>query len=135
MRWARAMKAYFVTVALFFSVVVACGGSSSNGSTTDNSGTTPAGSCEAAGTRICQRACACATDGKCHVATKTDAGATASLSFDNEQKCRDLYVTFGCFGGGTAGFDYGKCDSAVAAAACVAPAGGSGVLFPDVCKT
>jgi hypothetical protein len=116
--------------------VTACGSTSNDGASTDSNGTTPA-ACEAAGTHICQRACACATDGKCYVATRTDAGATASLAFDNEEKCRNLYVTFGCFNGGNTALDYGVCDSSVAAAACVggSSSSGPGVLLPDSCKS
>ena len=128
------MNTYFVTLSSLILALAACGsGATTSGSTTtDDSGTTPAaGACEAAGTRICQRACACSTDGKCRVAVKTDGGATASISWDNEEKCRNLYVTFGCIGGGTAGLDYGSCDSAVAASSCVA----DGILLPDACKS
>jgi hypothetical protein len=130
------MKTYFVTVFSLVIALVACGGSSSgDGSNTDSNGTAPAGSCAAAGTRLCQRACACSTDGKCHVASKTDAGASATINFDNEEKCKDLYVIFGCVGGGDTSLDYGACDSAIAASTCVAGAGGSGILFPDACKS
>ncbi|HSO36795.1 MAG TPA: hypothetical protein VLT33_29920 [Labilithrix sp.] len=123
------------SLATFFALLVtliACGSSSSgNGSTSDNSATTPAGSCESAGTAVCKRACACSTDGKCRVATQTDGGAVATLNFENEAKCKDLYVTFGCAGGGAAGFDYGSCEAAVTAAACAQ----GGVLFPAACRT
>jgi hypothetical protein len=129
------MKTYFVTLFSLVMTLVACGSSSSgSGSTTDNSGTAPAGTCESAGTRICERACACSTDGKCHVATKMDGGSNAAISFDNKEQCLNLYVTFGCLGGGTAGFPYGTCESEVNAAACAPSAGGTGVLLPESCK-
>jgi hypothetical protein len=130
------MKPFFFPFLSLLLALAACGGTSNDGASTDSNGTTP-GACEAAGTRLCQRACACATDGKCYVATRTDAGATASLAFDNEQKCRDLYVTFGCFNGGNTALDYGVCDSSVAAATCLADSSSSahGILLPDACKS
>ena len=115
--------------------LVACGSNSSAGSTSDNSGTAPAGTCESAGTRICERACACATDGKCHIATPMDGGLTGRISFENKEKCLDLYVTLACFGGGEPGLDYGRCDSDVQASSCVASAGSTGILLSDACKT
>jgi hypothetical protein len=131
----RAMNPSFLFVTSFILVgLVACGGSSSSGTSTESKGTAGS-SCEAAGTRLCERACACATDGKCHLAVSSDGGPAASLDFDNPQKCLDLYVGFGCAGGGSATQDYGKCEADVAVAACVPAAGGTAVNVPDACKS
>jgi hypothetical protein len=119
--------------ALFF---FACGSGGETNSGSDpktESAPTSANACESAGTKICARACACATDGKCRIGVATDAG-TASINFDDEQACLDLYVALGCSGGGEAGFDYARCDSAVDDAACVDTAGGRGVLMPAECN-
>lgn len=94
----------------------------------------PPGACEAAGTALCARACACATDGKCHFAVPTDAGF-ASINFDTEQACRDLYVVLGCLGGGQPGMDYATCETRAKASACVDSAGGRAAVLPPECKT
>ena len=91
-------------------------------------------SCEAAGTALCARACACATDGKCHFAVPTDAGF-ATINFESEQACRDLYVGLGCLDGGQTGTDYATCETKAKAAACVDSAGGRGAALPPECKT
>jgi hypothetical protein len=128
------MQTYFVVFFSLLMTLVACGSDSSGANETGTSPATPAGTCESAGARICERACACATDGKCRVGTKTDAGATGTINFDSEQKCRDLYVTFGCLNGGTTKIDYASCDSAVAASTCVTAGNASAILLPDSCK-
>lgn len=94
----------------------------------------PPGACEAAGTALCARACACATDGKCHFAVPTDAGF-ASINFETEQACRDLYVVLGCLGGGQPGMDYATCETRAKASACVDSAGGRAAVLPPECKT
>jgi hypothetical protein len=109
--------------------------STSSGGSSSSSGGSSASACEAVGTRLCKRACACATDGKCYVGTRTDQGLYATINFDNEQKCRDLYVTLGCIGGGEPSFDYATCDKAIEASQCVDGAGGKAILMPDACKT
>ena len=119
----------------FFALVVfACGGeSTSNDDPTTEASPTTANACEAAGTRLCERACACATDGKCHLGVTTDAGV-ASIDFGSEKECLDLYVVFGCSTGGEPGFDYAKCESAVDASSCIDTAGGRGGLMPAECN-
>ena len=116
--------------------IAACGSGSSSGTTNDTSGTTP-GSCMSAGARVCERACGCSTDGKCRIATKTDAGV-GSLIFKDEKACRDLYIDFGCAGGGSAGFDYGRCESSIRASTCIETTAGKaaekGIVFTDECK-
>jgi len=120
---------------LFLALLAACGSddSSSTPAQTEN-GTSPvAGACESAGTALCERACACATDGQCHLGVATDAGV-ASINFVDEKACRDLYVVLACSTGGEPGFDYGRCESATRASACVDTAGGKGGLMPAECK-
>ncbi len=134
------MKTYFASLSIVTTLVlaslIACTGSSTdNGSSTENNGTAPGGGCEQAGAKICQGACACpSAAGKCQVATKTDAGLTATLDFDTEQQLPRLYVTFGCAGGGSTDVDYGSCNTALSASAACLP-GADGYLLPEVCKS
>lgn len=104
---------------------------SSSGGASSSSGGSTASACEAVGTELCQRACDCATDGKCHVGSES--GATAD--FDNLQKCLDLYVTFGCTGGGDPSFDYATCDAKLKTGTCVDAAVGKAFLVPAECKS
>jgi hypothetical protein len=155
------MKPLLTFVSPFlFAVVVACGseeptngsstagttpGANSSGSSSSSGAAAPTGgdggtatgatACEKAGSEICARACACSNDGKCHVGVEIDAGMPASVNFDTEAKCRDLYVTLGCLGGGEPGFDYGTCEARVKASSCVESAGGGAILLAAECKT
>ena len=141
----RTTSSFFLTLSfLIASATAACGsdGDASTNATdpvSNAAGTTPGGTCESANSRICSRACACSKDGKCHVAVKTAGGAFASLSFDSEAKCRDLYVVAGCTGreGATSseGIDYGACDAELQAASCVDSAAGGGVPIPETCRS
>lgn len=68
----------------------------------------------------------------------TDAGAAASLGFDDEADCRRLYVGLGCIGGGEPGLDYARCEASIEASSCVdtkASPGQKALLFTDECKS
>ncbi len=111
------------------------GGASSGGGNTSSSGSSATPSaCASAGAAICARACACATDGKCHVGIDTGNGTYGAVNYDDEAKCRDFYVDLACVNGGEAGFDYATCEAKVKAAACVDSAAGKAGLFPTECK-
>lgn len=126
------MKTVLSSFILFF--LIACGGGSQPADNkTETAPTSSASTCEAAGTKICERACGCATDGKCRLGVATDSGV-ASINFVDEQACLDLYVVLGCSGGGEPGFDYATCEEKVEAASCVDTAGGRGVLMPTECN-
>jgi hypothetical protein len=128
---ARAMKLPILSFLVF--LLVACGGESASQGETKSETTPTMSACEAAGTKLCARACTCATDGKCHIGTLVD-GGTAALNFVDEKACLDMYVVLGCFGGGEPGFDYAPCAKALEASACVDTAGGQGVLMPPACN-
>jgi hypothetical protein len=130
---ARAMKTSLLSFVVL--LLVACGSSedTSTNADTETESSPTVSACEAAGTRLCARACACATDGKCRLGVPTDSG-NASINFDDAQGCLDLYVVLGCLGGGEPGFDYSTCESAVETSSCVATAGGQGFLMPKECQ-
>jgi len=88
--------------------------------------------CEAAGLDLCDRACSCATDGKCRIVS-----GGASITFDTQTDCEALYVTLGCSGGGDASVDFDACQGDLAVAACVdgAEAGEVGVEMPASCNS
>lgn len=119
---------------LSLSLAVACGSDDRSDADTTKSETAPASAnaCEAAGTMLCARACACATDGKCRLGVSTASG-NAAVNFENERACLDLYVVLGCAGGGEPGFDYARCEEAIDTA-CVDTAGGRGALLPSECN-
>ena len=119
----------------FVLLLIACGSDAPSESSNDTkTDTAPAKSaCEAAGTKLCARACSCATDGKCRLGVKTASG-NAAINFEDEQGCLDLYVVLGCTGGGEPGFDYARCEAAVDASTCVDTAGGRGSLMPAECN-
>jgi len=124
-----------ISILSFFAValLLACGSEEENQSNTKTETAPTSTACEAAGTKICERACACATDGQCRVGTPTPSG-NASINFVDEKACRDVYVVLGCWGGGEPGFDYARCDTAMEASSCVDTAGGRGALMPAECN-
>lgn len=60
-------------------------------------------------------------------------GTIGSVDFDNEAKCREVYVDLACVNGGKAGFDYAGCTKLAEAASCVDAASGK-ALFPAQCN-
>jgi len=129
----RAMKTT-ILLSLSALLLAACGSDvEPRNETKTESAPTSVSACEAAGMKLCARACTCAADGKCRAGTTTDAGV-GSLDFKDEKSCRNMYVVLGCLQGGEPGFDYARCEDAVEMSACVDTAGGRGVLMPDECK-
>ena len=129
------MKTILPSFALL--LLIACGSESqpadNKTETNPSSAASSASACEAAGTKICERACGCATAGKCRVGVATDSGV-ASINFEDETACLDMYVGLGCLGGGEPGFDYAKCEDEIEGSSCVDTAGGRGVLMPAECN-
>ncbi len=117
------MRLLLPLLLLAVSFAPACGSDSSN--TTS--------SCEIAGQRLCERACACGVD-KCRFVSVADGGGGASISFDSLQKCTDFYVTLGCSGGGSPKIDYAACSAAAVAAVCVDSGTKKGVESPKACQ-
>lgn len=117
----------------FVLLLIACGSDAQTNNETKTETAPAKTACEAAGTKLCERACACATDGKCRLGVMTASG-NAAINFETEQGCLDLYVVLGCTGGGEPGFDYARCEDAIDASACVDTAGGRGSLMPAECN-
>lgn len=86
--------------------------------------------CEAAGIAICERACACASDG----CTITVANSGASLTFDDQQACEAVYVGLGCMAADNGSIDFATCIAEVDAASCVDAGMDMGVPLPDSCN-
>jgi hypothetical protein len=115
-------RSSFVGIALS-AVIVACSGSGDSTGTT--SGATTGGgatTCESTGKRICERACACGTDGKCKTGFKGSAGASTILTWSDQADCEAAFAGTRCAKGGPAGVDYAKCEADITAAACEADA-------------
>jgi hypothetical protein len=95
-----------------------------------------AASCGSTFNALCQRACSCGGGSTCSLVEVNDGGASASVDFNTQSDCEDLYgLTCGMPGAVRADFDYAACTSAVQAAACVAsPGGGMGVAYPAICN-
>ncbi|HEY8076405.1 MAG TPA: hypothetical protein VIF62_19910 [Labilithrix sp.] len=128
---------YFLLFVFPFAIV-ACGSSSPSSSSSDpspssSSSTEPASDspCVATTKTLCERACACRSDGKCQIAY---GGGTVTEIHDSIDDCRNFYQFYVC-----ANADYAKgydaaCGSAIASAACITTAmQGGAVGFPDAC--
>ncbi len=108
-------------IVLFILVLGACGG----GSDSD-------GDCEMSARKACKKACACPNpDGKCRIGD-----SQFTFSFDNEDRCLDLYLDTGCTMDNP-GVDFAKCNVALDSAVCVADstvAGGMRLDQPGACE-
>ena len=125
----RLISLTFIAAVSTSLLLQACSSESSSSPTGGNA-------CQTAGTKYCEKACACGGD-KCRFANPPTDGGTggATISFDNLQKCTDLMVGLGCSGGGKAGFDYAKCSAALDSAACISTSSGKGLVSPPECDT
>jgi hypothetical protein len=109
--------------ALLGALATACdggggGGDGANQGNGGSSGATPAsGSCASAGAKMCERACACGTDGKCKTGSQGTYGTT-TLTWDDVEDCKGAYVGLACKGSGPPGVDFNACESAVVSADC-----------------
>jgi hypothetical protein len=107
---------------------------SPTGGSSGSSGGAPASPCIAATRTLCERACACGTNGTCVVAY----GPTASVTEEHDSltDCENFYAFLVC-GQADQAAAYGSdaCASALSAAACTATKSKGGALaFPDACR-
>lgn len=119
--WVPSMTRTLIAATTLTLTVAACSGGSdttgtSSGASTNAGGTT----CESTGKRICERACACGTDGKCKTGFKGAAGATTTLTWSDQADCEAAFAGSRCRNGGPAGVDYLRCDADITAASCEA---------------
>lgn len=91
-----------------------------------------ANACATSGEELCDRACACSSDGKCRLVVVTDAGS-GSVVYDSPRHCRDFYVVLACQAGGDPAVDYDACASRARAAACVPSEASQGLALPVEC--
>jgi hypothetical protein len=99
-----------------------------NKSESQGGGGATSGTCASAGTKMCERACACGTDGTCKTGSQGSLGST-TLTWDNLEDCKGAYVGLACRGSGPPGVDFAACESAVTAAACT----GDVFVVPKIC--
>lgn len=106
----RRLLAFGVTALTF--ALVACGGDDSS-----SGGGASTGTCASAGTKICERACACGQNGECKTGVQGSAGVT-TFTWSDLADCKGGYVGLACQGSGPPGVDFAACESAVTAASC-----------------
>jgi len=98
--------------------------------------------CEAAGTAICKRACACSPDDRCAIIYLSESGA-GTFSFQDEAECLDLFMR-GCDECRAVNknlpcpemrktVDYARCQAAMETAACVSTSSNKGVAGNELC--
>ncbi len=133
--------------------LAACGGSSST-STGDGQGSSPAPSgsatstsptdpspsvtvkpadpvCGATTKTLCERACACATNGKCVVGY---GGGTVTEEHESAHDCENFYALWVCGNAQYAKQYDAACGAAIESAACITTSTKGGALgFPDAC--
>jgi hypothetical protein len=102
----------------------------------DNTGGPPPSSCEGAMTHLCQQVGTCNPPSCKWTRGGGDGGTGGTLGgFSKVQDCIDYFIANECKSGGTAGFDYAGCSSAVDSAACVDSAIGKVLRYPTACPS
>lgn len=105
-----------------------------NGCSSDESSSgSSASSCKAATTLLCDKACACSTDGKCRITSPSETGG-ATITSDSKADCLALYSNFGCSQSANANADWSSCSAALGSAACVDVTDGKALVSPKECE-
>jgi hypothetical protein len=106
------------TIAIIGVVVVACGGGGGG-----------SGSCDGAGATVCDKACACDTDGQCHIVLPppNDAGSgSAFLTYPTKNDCTTTHELVCQNSPAAKTVNFAACSADLAGAACIADPLGSG---------